>query len=267
MFGSLPTGIHANRPWQTLLFHPAPGGTPQHIGAQTPLDHLLLDLFNMPVVEPYAISDPFSTAGKINMNYQIVPFTYINRTTGLQAVLKSELVLALSNTDCATYKTNTNFDSRRNFLDLDETLKGFQQRFDANDIFRSASEICTLYLVPQDQTYANMPTFWASKLLTGDNVRERPYANIYPRLTTKSNTYTVHYRVQTLKKVKTATSQANQWIEGKDVITSEYRGSSTVERYLDTGDTLIPDYATTTNATPIDVYYRFRILQTKQFSP
>ncbi|XHR29497.1 MAG: Verru_Chthon cassette protein A [Chthoniobacteraceae bacterium] len=268
MFGSLPTGVFSNRPWQTLLFHPAPTSTVgTHLGAQSPMDHLWLDLFNMPVAEPYAISDPFSTAGKINMNYQIIPFTFINRSTGVMAVLRPEQILVLSNTDSRNYKFATLFDSRRNFLDLDETLKGFQQRFDSNDIFRSASEICTLYLVPQGQTYANMPTFWASKLLTGDNVRERPYANIYPRLTTKSNTYTVHYRVQTLQKVKTTTSQANQWIEGKDVITSEYRGSSTVERYLDTGDTSIPDYATTNNATPIDVYYRFRILQTKQFSP
>ncbi len=36
----------------------------------------------MPVVEPYPISEPLSTAGRINMNYQIVPFTYINRDNG-----------------------------------------------------------------------------------------------------------------------------------------------------------------------------------------
>ena len=52
----------------------------------------MLDLFTMPVVEPYAISEPFSTAGKINMNYQIVPFTYIDRSTGVKAVLNSELI-------------------------------------------------------------------------------------------------------------------------------------------------------------------------------
>ncbi len=37
----------------------------------------MMDLFNMPTVEPYAISEPFSTAGKVNMNYQILPYTYI----------------------------------------------------------------------------------------------------------------------------------------------------------------------------------------------
>jgi len=70
MFGSLPTGVVAGKPWQTLLFRPDPGG---HPGAATPADHLLLDLFWMPIAEPYPISEPFSTAGKIGMNYQIVP--------------------------------------------------------------------------------------------------------------------------------------------------------------------------------------------------
>jgi hypothetical protein len=31
----------------------------------------------MPVVEPYAISEPLSVAGRVNLNYQIVPFTNI----------------------------------------------------------------------------------------------------------------------------------------------------------------------------------------------
>ncbi len=52
-------------------------------------DYLMLDYFWMPVVEPYAISEPLSTAGKINMNFQIVPFTYIERSTGLYAVLET----------------------------------------------------------------------------------------------------------------------------------------------------------------------------------
>ena len=46
-----------------------------------------MDLFWMPEVEPYAISDCFSTAGKINMNYQIVPFTYITRNTALYCLI------------------------------------------------------------------------------------------------------------------------------------------------------------------------------------
>ncbi len=275
-FGSLPTGVESNKPWQTLLFRPDPGGTPQHIGAQSPQDHLLLDLFNMPVVEPYAISDPFSTAGKINMNYQIVPFTYISRSTGIQAVLKPEQILALSSANGTTvagdawnYKGNMNFANHRNFIDLTQTLVGFQNRFSSGDIFRSASEICNIWLVPQGQTYTGMQTYWQGNLLTGDNIRERPYSDLYPRLTTKSNTFTVHYRAQMLTKVKS--TQVNQWVEGTDVVSAEYRGSSTLERYLDTSDNSIPDYATEAlplgTAKAIDNFYKFRVIETKQFTP
>lgn len=57
MFGSLPTGVISGDPWQTLLFcaNPADSG---HKGFSAPADHLMLDLFRMPVVEPYAISGP-----------------------------------------------------------------------------------------------------------------------------------------------------------------------------------------------------------------
>jgi hypothetical protein len=69
MFGSIPTGVVRGLPWQTLLFRPNRGAK-SHPGAQTvsnPADHLMLDLFNLPVVEPYAISEPFSTGGKVNL--------------------------------------------------------------------------------------------------------------------------------------------------------------------------------------------------------
>lgn len=266
MFGSLPTGVFEDRPWQTLLFRPDPDGSKNHRGAQSPPDHLLLDLFNMPVVEPYAISDPFSTAGKINMNSQIVPFTYITRDTGVRAVLRPEQLLVLGADDATNYKQQSStVATKRSFLDLDETMKGFQQRFASGEIFRSATEICDLWLVPRGQTYAGMQSFWNANQLVGDNSRERPYADIYPRLTTKSNTYTVHYRVQTLGKSRS--TAANQWVEGKDTVTGEYRGSSTIERYLDTSDTTIPDYATASNPQPIDQFYKFRVLETRQFAP
>ena len=117
MFGSLPTGVIANHPWQTLLFRPAksyfPGGnnhpqghlrrypvdgTAPYPPYTTPPDHCLLDLFWMPSVQPYPISQPFATAGKINLNYQIAPFTYIERSTGMRAVLKSVKITALDPT-------------------------------------------------------------------------------------------------------------------------------------------------------------------------
>ncbi len=107
MFGSLSSGSEAPtpRPWQTLLFcpNPAAGPTTAHPGYGTrrqsptditskPPDHLLLDFFQMPVVEPYAMTEPLSTAGKVNLNYQILPFTYLRRDTALRAVLRSTRV-------------------------------------------------------------------------------------------------------------------------------------------------------------------------------
>ena len=48
-----------------------------------------LDLFNMPVAESYPISEPLSTAGRVNMNYQIVPFTYTYTTIYPRLTTKS----------------------------------------------------------------------------------------------------------------------------------------------------------------------------------
>lgn len=296
MFGSLPTGVFANRPWQTLLFHPDPTGV--HPGNKDragdgssspgmPPDHLLLDLFNMPVVEPYPISEPLSTAGRINMNYQIAPFTYINRDTGIRAVLKAEKVISISQAQATSYKMVPNSGAKpsdiRYAVDMDETMKGFTDRFKTNDIFRSASEICTLPIVPNvpttPTTYALLnknsvagnywtdPNLTPNGCLTGDNCRERPYATIYPRLTTKSNTYTVHFRVQTLKKTGNSTAAAATWDESKDVVISEYRGSQTIERYVDADDNSLPDFADPAVTTPIDSYYKFRVLATKRFTP
>jgi len=44
-----------------------------------------------------------------------------------------------------------------------------------------------------------------------------------------------------------------------------------MERYLDTSDTTIPDYATLSQplsaGQAIDNYYKFRVIETKQFTP
>lgn len=268
MFGSLPTGLVAGTPWQTLLFRPDPTNT--HPGLASPKDHLLLDLFWMPVVEPYAISEPFSTAGKINMNYQIMPFTYIDRSTGLRALLRSERVTAIPTTAGTAYKSGSGApQSYRYPIDADETLKQFKERFDDKDLFRSASEICDLYLVPEGSQLSNMPAYWTSNALTGDNVREHPYATLYPRLTTKSNTYRVHYRVQALNQVTRSRGSSVEawasWEEGKDRVIAENRGSSIIERYVDPADPNLPDFATAGGN--LDPYYRFRILSTTKFGP
>jgi uncharacterized protein (TIGR02600 family) len=304
-FGSLSSGIDPAdpehpRPWQTLLFckNPSAGsahpgfGIPRTSGATvappytTPPDHMLLDLFNMPIVEPYAISEPFSTAGKVNMNYQIVPFTYLTRDTSVRAVLKSTNVMAIPTGQGDRYKLNsatTPTQDYRYSLNLDEktgTLAGFEQRFSSGDIFRSASEICDIYLVPKDSvdsalpsanaTYASMDTWWKGYQLTGDNVRESPYGNIYPRLTTKSNTYTVHVRTQSLKKLtKTA---ADEFVEGQDQIVSEFRGSFVIQRYLDPNADSLVKADGRTPATELDSDamvgpYKIRVLSNKRFAP
>ncbi len=308
MFGSLSTGVRANRPWQTLLFRPDPSG--RHPGSKdrkgdgsqltgAPPDHLLLDLFQMPIVEPYPISEPLSTAGRVNMNYQIVPFTYITRSTGIRAVMKSERLLAVDNngtiqdankgTTAVDYKQNaipagassskvSTVDWRKD-IDLEETLKGFAQRFSTGEVFRSASEICEIPLVPvgDGNTYAAVSSsstdFWFTKYpLSGDNSREKPYANIYPRLTTKSNTYSVHYRVQSLQKSKQRANSAPTEFDPSrgDKISGEFRGYSLIERYVDANDKSMPDFSTAAlddAASDIDSYYRFRITRSKQFAP
>lgn len=292
MFGSLPTGVKEGVPWRTLLFRPQASRPRDPAG---PKDHLLLDLFNMPVVEPYAISEPFSTAGKVNMNYQIVPFSYIHRSTGVRAVLGSELVTRVPK---AAAQKNTAAGVGHNYykipygnvpssnpqppgapalgrlpLNLDETngsLRQFREKFAAWDIFRSPSEICDIYLVPQgyswtSNTQADNAWYGDDFSLVGDNVRERPYANIYPRLTTKSNTYTVHYTVQALK--NPPGQLPNVWNETRGVVTGELRGSTTLERFLDPADRKIPDYATDPNAPNLDSFYQWRIISSDTFAP
>lgn len=325
-FGSLPTGIHptpanSNRvgPWQTLLFCPNPPSRVRaanlepiqtdHWGFRPPRDHLLLDMFWMPVVEPYAISEPFSTAGKINLNTQIMPFSYIQRDTGLHAALRSVKITALPAESAWPKDTTTNtvtadqmeqcYKSWENWyryentyeVNVDETMKGFRQRFDQGDIFRSASEICDIFLVPKpisgrtyypradglpssSPTYESMVTWWNGSLasqkdgfeLTGDNVRESPYNQLYPRLTTKSNIFTVHYRVQVLKKARS--TAADEWDESKDAVAAEQRGSSIIERYIDPNDPELPNYfANPTQSGALDDYYRFRVITRKTFMP
>ena len=67
-------------------------------------DHLLLDLFTMPFVEPYLISEPLSTAGRVNLNYQIAPYGYIKRSTALRAALHPLRVTAVKTNLLNTYK-------------------------------------------------------------------------------------------------------------------------------------------------------------------
>lgn len=269
MFGSLPTGVKANIPWQTLLFCPNPAD-PAHRGFQSPADHLLLDLFRMPVVEPQAISGPVSTDGKINMNYAIAPFSYIRRATSWYALLEPLKLFAVPDGQSAKYKGDPHSFDYRKAIDIEATLEQFESRFAADDIFRSATEICTLFLVPENETLASVSGrdqttgfwtgFWSTHRLTGDNSREKPYAELYPKLTTQSNTLRIHMRVQVLRKSGGAPADGGDFQP-----LSEYRGSRLIERYLNPGNTRLesidPDIAN------LNSLYQFRTLEAAQFQP
>jgi hypothetical protein len=377
MLGSLPTGVDptGNNPsgWQTLLFRPGPlaAGYPaamKHPGegvlAGTPVgtvgpfytsppDHLWMDLFWIPITEPYAISEPMSTAGKINLNYQIVPFTYIKRATALRAAMATEKIAQVSllqsgtakgnsynyglcwNSDYQKYTTQMTMAVNARYpIDLDVTLTQFDLKFKNWDLFRSASQICENFLVPMNipnslpnaipgpapcvagaaGTYSVVVTpagnyslpapgnpadttgvaqfakDWYVPVTTpqnpnaytnapfadvGDNVREQPYTHLYQKLTTKSNTFTVYYRVQPLKEPLALTS-AGKWNESLGTITGEYRGSTTIERFIDpnektNGVNVVPDAAMeVANGKPptsLEAYYKWRVVENHQFAP
>jgi uncharacterized protein (TIGR02600 family) len=295
MFGSLPNALFGGtglvnsdpKPWQTLLF--CPPTISQHLGAQSPADHYFLDLFHMPVVEPYAISEPLSTAGKVNINSRLAPFgyvkvdgrSYIQRHTGWYGVVKGMKQFLIdplvSNAGHAEGPLNnrtakTRFDIKPDIM-MEKVVDPY---LDSKKYFKYASEICELDL-PVDE--AGMPANTdASKRtalfdrfhMTGDNARERPYAHIYPRITTKSNVYTVHVWAQSI--AKNAATKKDDWDsfdETKDRVLGEYRGSSTIERYIDSDEEALRDYdaVDNTNARGLDPYYRFRIINQKRFTP
>jgi uncharacterized protein (TIGR02600 family) len=288
MFGSLPSRVFAEGPWETLLFAPNPpaGRTEaEHRGFAEPKDHYLLDLFTMPIVEPYAISEPYSTAGRINMNYRIAPFTYIRRATGLHGVIKPIRLTAIPDASANRYKQIVNpmsvTEIYRKDLDtaaIEQTLRQFEEKFesagafnDGKHMFLSASEICDVLLVPRDQTLETIRDpdgFWATHRLTGDNSREAPYNDLYPRLTTRSNTFTVHVVAQALQQVSgESAGNGIQWREDRDRVRAEWRGSFTIERYIPENGG-IPDFAADTPPSEsLAGKYRIRVLRSKQFSP
>lgn len=319
MFGSLPTSLFTNppKPWQTLLFRPNvkgngyeshPGGG-SLTGEEDPPDHLFMDLFWMPVVEPYAISEPLSTAGKINMNFQILPFLHIHRDTALRGVFRSEYMLCIPNQWHRSYKHDRGRGEGYHWRDNpyggalsqkrlraliveSDTLKQFDARFDnGNNAFKSATEICEIHLIPEEVSkrlkagaagsigsYTPKVTddgrvpdmengkYWRDHSLVGDNSRERPYTNIQTRLTTKSNTFQVHYRAQVLKQARRDNdADYGMWRASTDTVQAEYRGSSVVERYVDPNGEM-PDFANP-NSPTIDEFYRFRVINPRRFAP
>ena len=108
-----------------------------------------------------------------------------------------------------------------------------------------------------------MKAFWKTYRGTSDNLRERPYANIYSRVTTQTNTWRIHYRVQGIKKSRD--TAADTFDPQMDSISSESRGSTLLERYIDPSDPALPDFTEKADAN-LDAFYRFRVLSKRKFS-
>lgn len=262
MFGSLPTGTRAQVPWQTLLFRPQA----THFGAHSPPDHLLLDLFWNPVLEPEPISANLETEGKINLNHEILPFRHITRATALHAAMKAETLMAIPDTAAETYKSGGQpLDRFRRHLDAKQTLGLWKQEvFDQGDVFLTPSQICEQYLVPegmaatgQEISRADMEAFWSSHRLTGDNSKERPYTHLYSRLTTRSNTYRVHFIAQSLVKARSA--PAGSFDSSRDKVAASFTGNAVISRRLDLKNPQLPDYQAPGAFKPLDQFYTWSI--------
>jgi len=344
VFGSLPTGVfgslpdrnesteaRAGAPWRTLLFRADVGernrdggptgrshpGASHLLGGIAPADHYIMDLFWMPIIDPRPMSMGFATEGKINMNYQILPFRHINRATGMHAVLKGEFVTAYSQEDTRnngsptnqnpviykTVKDGSTFPNQGwseadgkiwyRHINIDESLRQFEERFefqtdnpDLGGLFRTASQICELHMIPdgsprnaepplrnirgETQRKNLMGQFWASNRLTGDNTRERLYANLYQKVTTRSNAFRVYFKAQSL--VKARSLAPNEVNTTKDSVSGEYQGSALIQRYLDMSRfSDYPDYAERASELfgqrSLEHFYRYRVLEMKQFAP
>ncbi|RFC52363.1 MAG: hypothetical protein DVB22_000730 [Verrucomicrobia bacterium] len=311
-FGSVPSGINARVPWQTLRFRPDPGMNDPQLRIRAvndvpkkpqgfshlfpfanycgPKDHLILDMFWMPIVEPWSISEGFATKGAINLNQQIFPFTYIERTTALHALFRGTRMMAIPNTASQRYKDGNRLNdnqSYRYWINARETVRQITEfRFRGLDAegfpvpfssFRTPSEICELWLVPDMNNASSSLTlnqvireFWSNNRLTGDNVRERPYSELYPRLCTRSDTYKVHVVAQAVKKALNSDPVIFDSTPGKDVIMAEWRGSAMIERNINPRDPAIlrlPDYVTVTNlvtAAKLDDFYTYRVTEVHQ---
>jgi uncharacterized protein (TIGR02600 family) len=300
-------------PWRTLLFCPNPASrtTPfteaptvqDHPGFQGSPDHLWLEFFWTPVVEPHFLSAAFATEGKVNLNFQMIPFTWIERSTALHAVFKGVRIPAIPFQAKGFHKpllagapVPPSAEAPEFLYEVDtfRTLAGLRSRFATGSTFIHPSEVCALPLLPRripgfENDYdrnlpapaptpptelQNLSQWWNGDPddplandafeLTGDNLRESPYAQVYPRLCTRSNVFKVHYRVQLVS--QSLGSPANEWNLETERVTAEQRGASVIERYLDPNDPLIPDLATD-DVTALEEFYRYRVIANEPFTP
>jgi hypothetical protein len=91
-------------------------------------------------------------------------------------------------------------------------------------------------LIPEglqwDEEGEAIRAFWDQHRLSGDNTLERPYAGLYSRLTTRSNSFRLHYHIQTIAKPEG--SAPDRFHPESDRIVDERRGSKSIERRLNT---------------------------------
>ena len=206
--------------------------------------------------------------GKINLNHQLLPFRHIHRAIALHALLKSERIIAVADRDAAKVKLAGGFSNAvtRHPIDAIGTLKLWEASRQENARpFFSASEVCTLPLVPSgispDQTV--LASWWNQHRLTGDNLKERPYTNLHTRLTTRSNAFRVHVMAQSLQK-STSTDPA-RWDEAQDQTVATWRGSALISRHVRAQD--LPDYVAAGNAPSVDHFYSWSITSQRSFAP
>ena len=116
-----------------------------------------------------------------------------------------------------------------------------------------------------------MVQFWQTHRQTGDNVKERPYANLYPRLTTRSNTYRVHVVAQSLRKNR---EERLKNLPARSRATRSWpntaaRTSSSARSIRPTPTSRTTPIAVAQPAQeydPLDKFYYYRISQVKQSS-
>ena len=232
VLGALNRG--ADRDWETLVFCPHPAAGSSHPGLAQPPDYLWLDLFTIPVSRPFPFSDVASAQGRVNLNQRLVPFSHITRTTALRAALRSVSITAIPPEASADYKSRTTTKEFRYEVDLDATISRWQARWDRGDVFRSETEVCGEYLIPQAEGGVNPASWWAGFTLTGDNARESPYNHLLPLLTTRSHVYRTYYEVEKLQQPTNV--PADVWTEGVGKVKARLRGSLRLFRYLDPND-------------------------------
>ena len=71
--------------------------------------------------------------------------------------------------------------------------------------------------------------------------------------------------MQSLK--KGPLSDPGAWNESTDRVLAESRGSTLIERYINPNDPAIPDYATATNPADLGTFYKWRVVNKRNFAP